>query len=29
MEVDRVEARIYKHAQVLFNISARLRGMAK
>ncbi len=28
-EVDRVEQRIYKHAQVLFNISARLRGMAE
>lgn len=28
-EVDRVEARIYKHAQVLFNLSARLRGMAE
>ncbi|MEM5384164.1 phage regulatory CII family protein [Paraburkholderia phymatum] len=28
-EVDRVEQCIYKHAQVLFNISARLRGMAE
>ena len=28
-EVDRVEQRIYTHAQVLFNISARLRGMAE
>ncbi|MPW17906.1 hypothetical protein GCT13_13400 [Paraburkholderia sp. CNPSo 3157] len=28
-EVDRVEQRIFKHAQVLFNISARLRGMAE
>lgn len=28
-EVDRVESSIYKHAQVLFNISARLRGMAE
>ncbi|SDR18628.1 Phage regulatory protein CII (CP76) [Paraburkholderia fungorum] len=28
-EVDRVEGRIFKHAQVLFNIAARLRGMAE
>jgi hypothetical protein len=28
-EVDRVESRIFKHAQVLFNIAARLRGMAE
>ncbi|MDR8398254.1 phage regulatory CII family protein [Paraburkholderia sp. USG1] len=28
-EVERVESRIYAHAQVLFNISARLRGMAE
>ncbi|MCP3721754.1 phage regulatory CII family protein [Paraburkholderia sp. CNPSo 3272] len=28
-EVDRIEQRIYTHAQVLFNISARLRGMAE
>ncbi|GJH05011.1 phage regulatory CII family protein [Paraburkholderia terrae] len=28
-EVARVEASIYKHAQVLFNISARLRGMTE
>ncbi|BAO88946.1 phage regulatory CII family protein [Caballeronia cordobensis] len=28
-EVDRVEKRIYRHAQVLFNISSRLRGMAE
>lgn len=28
-EVERVEGRIFKHAQVLFNIAARLRGMAE
>jgi hypothetical protein len=28
-EVERVEHRIFKHAQVLFNIAARLRGMAE
>lgn len=28
-EVERVEQRIFKHAQVLFNIAARLRGMAE
>ena len=28
-EVVRVEASIFKHAQVLFNIAARLRGMAE
>lgn len=28
-EVERVEQRIFSHAQVLFNIAARLRGMAE
>ncbi|KGV90510.1 phage regulatory CII family protein [Burkholderia pseudomallei ABCPW 30] len=28
-EVVRVEARIFQHAQVLFNLAARLRGMAE
>jgi glutamate synthase domain-containing protein 3 len=28
-EVERVESRIFEHAQVLFGLSARLRGMAE
>lgn len=28
-EVERVEGKVFKHAQVLFNIAARLRGMAE
>ena len=28
-EVERVESKIFEHAQVLFNLSARLRGMAE